>query len=211
MRTAAEDSQPNRATQQVQAFLTLVFGQEADLAGKAALRTLLSDAVDRAAKMWQEVVIIVEEDRADVDNTLVFAERLQPVLPVMLAREADPYAALQADLHGSLLGRQELQQELHTMDGVTSALHALIEMHCSCVVFAGRMEACELSLAADSLLGMRALRASLLGHLGRQARAQGNLQGNLQEITSPPPPLALPALLATPARALRASHARATV
>ena len=160
-----------QAEQQVQAFLTLVLGQEADLADEAALRTLLNEADDRAAKMRLEVVSIVEEDRADVDSTLAFAERLQSVLPAMLAREADPYATLQADLQGSLLRRQELEQELHTIDGVTSALHALAEMHGAYMTFAGRMEACELAMAADSLLAMRGHVKALHTHLGGQARA----------------------------------------
>ena len=160
-----------QAEQQVQAFLTLVLGQEADLADEAALRTLLSEADDCAAKMRLEVVSIVEEDRADVDSTLAFAERLQSVLPAMLAREADPYATLQSDLQGSLLRRQELEQELHTIDGVTSALHALAEMHDAYVTFADRMEACELAMAADSLLAMRGHVKALHAHLGGQARA----------------------------------------
>ena len=155
----------------MQAFLTSVLGQEADLADEAALRTLLSEADDRAAKMRLEVARIVQEDRADVDNTLAFAERLQSVLPAMLSREADPYATLQADLQGSLLRRQELEQELHTLDAVTSALHALAEMHSAYVTFTGRMEACELSMAADSLLAMRGHVKALHAHLGGQARA----------------------------------------
>ena len=155
----------------VQAFLTSVLGQEADLADEAALRTLLSEADDRAAKMRLEVARIVQEDRADVDSTLAFAERLQSVLPAMLSREADPYATLQADLQGSLLRRQELEQELHTLDAVTSALHALAEMHSAYVTFTGRMEACELAMAADSLLAMRGHVKALHAHLGGQARA----------------------------------------
>ena len=164
-------SADGQAEQQVQAFLTLVLGQEADLADEAALRTLLTEADDRAAKMRLEVARIVQEDRADVDSTLAFAERLQSVLPAMLARETDPYATLQADLQRSLLRRQELEHELHTLDAVTSALHALAEMHGAYVTFTGRMEACELAMAADSLLAMRGHVKALHAHLGGQARA----------------------------------------
>ena len=159
------------AHETVQSFLATTLGKSADLADDGALRQLLSEADARAASMRLEVVSIIEEERTDVDSTLAFAEQLQTALPAMLHREADPHASLQAELQGSLLKRQELTQQLHTLEGVTSALHALAELHGSLVVFAERMEARELSLAADSLLAMRARIETLHAHLDGQARA----------------------------------------